>query len=170
MKISRDTQLLLQKIGVYFIIIFAAALLQTSFLATLEPFGAVPDLMMLLSVGAGYFCAPFSGAVFGLAAGVVSYALGGLGFAALPFLYGAMGYLAGLVAKNLFKGKFAVWCLYAVGGGLLKAVYSFFCCAAFSGEFQFWAVLGKTILPEFVGTLVLGAALYVPIKKLCKLL
>ena len=168
MKISRDTQLLLRKIAIYFAIIFTSALLQTSFLAVLEPFGAVPDLMMLMSVGVGYFCAPTVGAVFGLASGVVSYALGGLGFAALPFLYGAAGYLAGLIAKNLYKGKFGVWCLYSVGGALLKSVYSFLCCAVFSGEFQLWAVLWRTVLPEFVGTALLGAAIYIPVKKICK--
>lgn len=170
MKLSRDAQFLLRKIAIYFIIIFAAALLQTSFLATLAPFGAVPDLMMLLAVGVGYFCAPAKGGVFGLAAGVVTYALGGLGFAALPFLYGAAGYLAGVVAKNLFKGNFVVWCLYAALGALFKAVYSLFCCAVFSGEFQLWVVLGHTVLPEFVGTILLGAALCVPIKKICTVL
>ena len=58
MKISRDTQLFLRKILVYFAIMLAVALIQTSFLAVLAPFGAVPDLVLAVSLGAGYFCSP----------------------------------------------------------------------------------------------------------------
>ena len=170
MKLSRDTKLFLRKSLIWFLIIFAASLIQTSFLAVLEPIGAVPDLVLLVSMGAGYFVSRYQGAIFGLASGVIIYALGDIGLAFLPIVYALAGFLAGVLVEKIFKGKFAVWCIYCVGGALFKAVYSLFCTIVFSGEFQLWAVLGRTVLPELVGTVLLGAALYVPIRKITKIL
>ena len=170
MKISRDAALFLRKALVYFIIIFAAAVLQTSFLAKLRPFGSVPDLMLVLALGAGYFCGAEKGCVFGAAAGVAAYALGDIGLAFLPLLYALVGVAAGLLVDNFFAGKLAVWCIYVLGAAILKGAYSLVCCVMFSGELQLWAVLWKTLLPELVTTLILGAALYYPIKKLSKFL
>ena len=170
MKISRDTQLFLRKILVYFAIMLAVALIQTSFLAVLAPFGAVPDLVLAVSLGAGYFCSPTVGAVFGVFSGTVAYALGDTGLALLPLVYGAVGFASGVLVQKIFKGKFAVWCIYSAGGALVKGVYSVLCCMMFSGEFRLWTVLLKTLLPEFIGTVIICAALYIPIKELCKLL
>ena len=170
MKLSRDAAMFLRKALIYFIIIFAASLLQTSFLAVLRPFGAVPDLVLLLALGAGYFCGAEKGGVFGVAIGVAAYAMGDVGLALLPLLYALVGVGAGLLVDSFFAGKFAVWCLYVVGAAVVKSAYSLLSAVIFSGELQLFAVLFKTLVPELVGTLILGAALYIPIKKLCKLL
>ena len=170
MKLSRDAALFLRKVLIYFIIIFAASLLQTSFLAVLRPFGAVPDLVLLLALGAGYFCGAEKGGLFGVASGVVAYAMGDVGSAFLPLLYMLVGVGAGMLVESFFAGKFAVWCLYVAGAAVVKSAYSLLCAVLFSGELQLWAVLFKTLVPELVGTLILGAALYIPVKKLCKLL
>ena len=170
MKLSRDAVLFLRKALIYFIIIFVASLLQTSFLAVLRPFGAVPDLVLLLALGVGYFCGAEKGGVFGVASGVVAYAMGDIGSAFLPLLYMLVGVGTAILVESFFAGKFAVWCLYVTGAAAVKSAYSLLCTVVFSGELQLWAVLFKTLVPELVGTLVLGAALYIPIKKLCKLL
>ncbi len=163
---SRDAVLFWRKVLVYFLIVFAAALLQTSFLAVLRPLGAVPDLVLLVALGAGYFCGAEKGGVMGIAAGVASYALGDIGLAFLPLLYMLVGAAAGLLVDNFFAGKFAVWCIYVFGAAVLKGGYSLLCCVIFSGELQLWAVLWRTLLPELLTTLILGAAVYYPIKKL----
>lgn len=170
MRMSRDTALFLRKVFVYFIVVFAAALLQTSFLAMLRPLGAVPDLVLVLSLGAGYFCGAEKGCIFGTAAGVAAYALGDLGFAFLPLLYALVGLMAGLLVDNFFSGKLAVWCIYVFGAAVIKGGYSLACCLLFSGGLQLWAVLWRTLLPEFIVTLILGAVLYYPVKRLCKVL
>jgi len=170
MKLSRDALLLLRKILIYFLIIFIASLIQTSFLAVIEPFGAVPDLMLLMSLGAGYFCGPLVGGVFGVASGVAAYALGGSGLAVLPLLYCAVGAFTGFLAENFFTGKFTVWCLYTIFAAIIKGGYSLACIILFSGDVQFFAAIWRSVIPEFIGTLVLGAILYVPIKKICKYL
>ena len=102
----------------------------------------------------------------GIAAGVASYALGDIGLAFLPLLYMLVGAAAGLLVDNFFAGKFAVWCIYVFGAAVLKGGYSLLCCVIFSGELQLWAVLWRTLLPELLTTLILGAAVYYPIKKL----
>ena len=163
---SRDAVLFWRKVLVYFLIVFAAALLQTSFLAVLRPLGAVPDLMLLVALGAGYFCGAEKGGVMGIAAGVAAYALGDVGLALLPLLYMLVGAAAGLLVDNFFAGKFAVWCIYVFGAAVIKGGYSLLCCVIFSGELQLWAVLWRTLLPELLTTVILGAAVYYPIKKL----
>lgn len=170
MKLDRGVALLLKKALVGFALMFFAALLQTSFLGIIQPFGAIPDLSLIASIGVGCFCGPVAGSIYGVAAGAVSYALGDVGLAFLPLVYGAAGFLSGLLVEKFFKGGFAVWCIYVFGGGLMKAAYSLICCLLFSEELQLWAVLGKTVLPELAGTFILGIALYVPLKKICKYL
>ena len=95
MKLNRDALLILKKAIIYFVAAFVAALLQTSFLAVVAPFGSVPDLVLLLVLGAGYFCGPTVGGIFGLVAGVLAYAIGGVGFAVEPLLYTAVGAFTG---------------------------------------------------------------------------
>ena len=170
MRLSRDALLLLRKILIYFIIIFVASLVQTSFLAVIEPFGAIPDLMLLLSLGAGYFCGPLAGGIFGLASGAVTYALGGVGLSFLPLLYCIVGAFTGFLVQNFFTGKFTVWCLYVLFASAIKGGYSLAHIILFSGDVQFFTAIWRSIIPEFIGTLILGAALYIPIKKLCKYL
>jgi hypothetical protein len=170
MKLSRDAALFLRKALIYIAIIFMASLLQTSFLATLRPFGAVPDLMLLLALGAGYFRGAETGGIFGVASGVVAYAMGDIGTAFLPLLYMLVGVASGILVESFFAGKFAVWCLYVAGVAVLKSIYSLVCAVIFSGELQLWALIFKALLPEFIGTLILGMALYLPIKRLSKLL
>ena len=170
MKISRDAILTIRKILIYFLIIFAAALTQTSFLAFVEPFGAVPDLALVLCLGVGYFKGAFKGGTFGLAMGLVCYTLGDTGLVLLPVLYGAVGVAAGLLVENFFSGKFAVWCLYTTGAALIKGGYSLTCIVVFSENLRLWQALFGAVVPEFVGTVILGAALYIPIKLMCKYL
>ena len=170
MRLSRDALLLLRKILIYFIVIFFASLVQTSFLAVIEPFGAVPDLVLIMTLGAGYFCGPLAGGIFGVAAGAVSYALGSLGFAFLPMLYCVVGAFTGFLVENFFKGKFSVWCLYVAFASAVKCGASLAFIILFSADVQFFAAIWRSVIPEFVGTLVLGAIMYVPTKKLCKLL
>ena len=170
MRLNRDALLMLRKIIIYFVIIFAVSLVQTSFLAVIEPFGAVPDMTLLFTLGAGYFCGPLAGGIFGVAAGAVAYALGSTGLAFLPLLYCIVGAFTGFLVENFFTGKFAVWCLYTTFAAVIKGGYSLAHIILFSDNVQFFAAIWRSVIPEFIGTVVLGAALYIPIKKICKYL
>ena len=170
MKFDRDFVFLIRKVIIGFAVMFFASLLQTSLLDKIEPFGAIPDLSLVMVAGVGCFCGSFSGGMYGIFAGVVSYALGDVGAAFLPVVYGAIGFLSGLLVERFFKGKFVVWCIYVLCGGLLKAAYSLGCCLLFSGHIQLWQAIGGAILPELLGTFILGAAMYVPVRKICRLL
>ena len=170
MKLNRDASLLLRKIFIYFAIIFISSLLQTSFLAVIEPFGAVPDLMLIMSLGAGFFCGPLVGGIFGVASGVMAYALGGAGLAFMPLLYCAVGAFAGFLVESFFSGKFAVWLIYLFFAAAVKGGYSLACIVFFSGDTQFFAAIWCSVIPEFIGTLILGAMMYLPVRKICKYL
>ena len=167
MKLNRDALLILKKAIIYFAAAFVAALLQTSLLAVIAPFGSVPDLVLLLVLGAGYFCGPAVGGIFGLVAGVISYAIGGIGFAVEPLLYTAVGAFTGFLVENFFKGKFSVWCFYVIFAAIMKGGVSLLVIMLFSSDLQLFASIWRTLIPEFIGTVVLGAALYLPVRRVC---
>ena len=76
--------------------------------------------------------------------------------------------LAGAFVENFFAGKFAVWCLYAAFASAVKCGVSLLYIMFFSADLQFFAAIWRAVIPEFAATLVLGAIMYVPIKKICK--
>ena len=170
MKISRETADVLRKALVYFVMIFLVTVFQTSFLAVIEPFGAVPDLVLLFSVGAGYFCGSLVGGIFGVAAGAMAYTMGGLGATLMPLFYCAVGAFVGFLVEKFLAGKFTAWMLYVVAAAAVKGGFSLASIIFMSGDVQFFAAVWRTVILEFVGTLVLGAIAYIPIKKLSKFL
>ena len=170
MKISRDTADFLRKALVYFVMVFLVTLFQTSFLAVIEPFGAVPDLVLLFSVGAGYFCGSLVGGIFGVAAGAMASTMGGVGATVMPLFYCAIGAFVGFLVDSFLAGKFTVWMLYVAVAAAVKGGFSLASIIFRSGDVQFFAAIWRTVISEFVATLVLGAIAYYPIKKLSKFL
>ena len=170
MRLNRDTALFLRKSLIYFTAAFVSAIVQTSFLAVLRPLGVVPDLVLLLALGVGYFCGAEKGGIIGALSGVVAYALGDVGLAFLPLLYALVGVAAGLLVESFFAGKFTVWCLYVFCAAAIKGAYSLACCIILSGDVRIFGVLFYTVIPELVATLILGAAIYYPMKKLGEVL
>lgn len=168
MRLNRGSVQLIKKALLYFLVAFAAALLESSFFGAWLPFGIIPDLLLVLTLGAGYFKGSVSGGFFGVLAGVFGQFAGGVGLNLNLFLYIAVGYLAGVLVDSFFAGKYLVWCIYVFAAALLKGVFSLLYIVIFSGAERVFAAFFSSALPEFLGTLLLGAVIYVPIKKLVK--
>lgn len=147
--------------------LFVTALLQTSFLPQVDLFGAIPDLMLILTVGVGFFGGMKVGLPFGIGAGLVCYFLGGSGAAVMILLYALLGYLSSMY----FLGRnYPSWCLYMAAACLIKMLWSFFMCILFSAVPRPFAALWHSILPELLGTLLLSLVLYYPVRAAARLL
>ncbi len=168
MRLDRGSVQLIKKGLIYFITAFFAALLESSLFGAWLPFGIVPDLLLLLALGSGYFKGSVSGGIFGVLAGILGQFMGGVGLNLNLILYITVGYLAGVLVENFFAGKYLVWCIYVFAAALLKGVFSLVYIVLFSGVGRFFAALFSSVLPEMLGTFLLGAVLYAPIKRLVK--
>ena len=168
MRLGRDVRVIVKKAIIFLVVAFMASLIQTSFLAVIEPFGAVPDLVLLMSLGAGFFWGPKTGGAFGVIAGAVSYAVGGVGFAYQPLFYALIGVAVGIFVENFFMGKYTVWVLYVFCVSAVKSGLSLAYVILFSERLQLFPAMWRTVIAEFFATLVLGMIFYVPIKKICK--
>lgn len=136
-------------------------LLQTTFFVEFAPFGAVPDLLLSLTVAVAVSEGGKWGAVFGLAAAYLSQALGGsaIGPALLPLLYMPAGYFCGLCAKNYLSDSIPVRGIYIAASGVGRGVITMICAAsvlsASPGE-----ILLHIVIPEFFSTALLAPGIY----------
>lgn len=146
--------------------LFGTALLQTSFLPGVSLFGAIPDLLLILTVGVGMFDGMRVGIPLGIGAGILSHTLGG-GSPLAILLYAVGGALA--TARPLRKNYLA-WCMYMGIACLIKLVWSLVACLFGAAVPRFFAALWNSILPEFLGTALLALALYYPVKAAARLL
>ncbi|MBO5305540.1 MAG: hypothetical protein J6B12_02135 [Clostridia bacterium] len=147
-------------------VLFVTVLLQTSFLPQVDLFGAIPDLVLILVVGIGFFNGAKVGIPFGIGAGVVCYLLGGSGAAMIILLYALLGFLS----SRLVSGRnYISWCIYMAAACVIKMIWSLLMCLVLSAVPRPMAALWHSLLPELVGTLVLSLALYYPVKAAAKL-
>ena len=147
-----------------------AALLQTSFFPFVGILGAVPDLVLILVCGAAFYLGPVDGALLGLIGGVMIEAFGGFGVALSPLLYLSAGLIFGWLSLQLFRGNFLHFMLYSAGFCAFKSVYSIARILLSATGNRPFAAIRFSVLPEFLGTLLLAAALAVPVRLLAGIL
>lgn len=170
MKDSRFSKKLVYFLTVSFVALFLTSLLQTSFLPALGLFGAVPDLVLILTCGVAFYLGYVDGAMFGLVGGILLDALGGTGFMLSPLLYVTLGVLLGWLSARFFANKFIYWIAFSLIFCFLKAFYSIFRICLESGVARLGAALLASVLPEFFGTFLLSLALAYPVKWLAGVL
>lgn len=168
MKTTRFSKKLIFFVAVSSGALFWISLLQTSFLTALDLFGAVPDLVLIATCGVAFYLGVVDGALFGLIGGILLDALGSAGAMLSPVLYVAVAVLFGALAKKFLDGTFPYWCLYSVAFCTAKALYSSVYIMASGGRLG--ASLVTSVLPEWIGTLLLSVALTMPVRWLAGLL
>lgn len=151
-------------------VLFLAGLLQTSFLPRVGLFGAIPDLVLILTCAVAFYLGATDGATFGLVGGIILEGLGGYGLALAPLFYMAVGYGFGLLASKAFAAKFTHWMIYSGLAAVVKALYSLALVWISPNGDRWGAALVRAILPEFLGTFLLALALTVPARALAGLL
>lgn len=146
------------------ITLFLFAIIQTSVLSRVKPFGVTPDIMLSTVLVFSVYCGCYTGAITGITAGFLTDALGSVGFSILPIVYFLIGYIAGYVSKllNLRNSVSYLVCL-AVSlplRGITSCIYSLLSVA----EFHFPTFLLELALPEMLGTAIFGILVFLPIR------
>lgn len=86
--------------------------LQTTWMADLRPFGVVPDLLLLLTIGGAMAAGPVRGATIGFVAGLALDFVVVTPFGLMALAYLAVGYAVGLVHDSVVRS--APWIPVAV--------------------------------------------------------
>ena len=157
-------------IGIFKPIIYAiAVLLFAVFDSTVSHrigfFGTTPSLCLALTASAAVFDGKKVGSVVGLAAGVLTHALGGVGVSVLPIVWSLLGWFSAAREHGIpgrdnidrdflrrflnYSASLAICC----GVGTVITAVSLLLSA---GRFNIFTVFVKLLLPEALGTFVYG--------------
>lgn len=139
------------------VLIIFFSVLETTFFVRFAPFGAVPDLMLILSLAVGFYEGEKWGAVTGLICAFVIDALGSPGFGPhlLPLVYMPIGCAVGLLNKYYLSNTFAIKAVYIGSASAIKAVYNCFVTRKYVGA-PMPRVLIDVVIPEFFSTLLVS--------------
>ena len=157
-------------IGIFKPIIYAiAVLLFAVFDSTVSHrigfFGTTPSLCLALTASAAVFDGKKVGSVVGLAAGVATHALGGVGVSVLPIVWSLLGWFSaarehGIPSHDNADRDFLRRLLnYAACLALCCGVGTVITAVSLllsSGWFNIFEVFVKLLLPEALGTFVYG--------------
>lgn len=146
-----------------------AVLLFAAFDSTVSPriglLGTTPSLCLALTASAAVFDGKKVGAVVGLAAGVASHALGGVGISLLPIVFTLLGWFSasrehGIPGRDSVDrsfpyrlGNFAACLAVCCGVG---AVTTAVCMFLTVGRFNIFSAALRLLLPEAVGSFLYG--------------
>ncbi len=129
------------------------ALAQTTLFTRFRPFGAVPDLILPLTVAIAMLFKEKWGSVFGLIGAFVIESLGGSSFTVLPILYMLTGYVVGLCSVYYFRASLAVRALYTLLTSLARMVFTLLTLAATMGNLSLMTVIPAVLIPELLANL-----------------
>ena len=141
-------------------IIMVLAPMQVTFFDRFRPFGAVPDLMLCLTVAIAFSEGERFGGICGLVCAFVIESLSGVGMTILPLLYMPIGFFGGIIAKNMlgdtFYSRAAMMGVAAVGRAVVSMIYS-----STQMGLSFKQMMPGIVIPEFFSTLVISPAVFV---------
>lgn len=144
-------------------VLLLCAILQTSVLGRIKPFGVTPDLMITAVLTVTFFCGYHTGSITAIAAGFLIDALGSVGFSILPLVYFLFAYLIGYYVKVLGAGGYLSY-LICFGIALLVRFLTTLAYTLLSrGELKFGEFLLHLALPELLGTLIFGIFVFFPV-------
>ncbi len=127
------------------------ALLETTLFTRVQPLGATPDLMLVLTVAVAVTEREKWGAVFGLAAGFIIESLSSR-TTALPLLFTLAGYTTGAVISEYFRDSVATRALFTAAAAAVRAALTVITAASIT-DAALPAIISQAAVPEFFGTL-----------------
>ena len=149
------------------ILFLTVILLQTTLFARIRLFGAVPDLCFVTLILISYFCGKEVGAITGIAAGFAVDALGSVGISLLPILYLFCGYLFGHFTRAIYPKRYTSYLVVLAAAIPVKMVITFVYICINYHTIHLLEIMGRVLLPEAAVTVLIGAALYFPVRKIC---
>ena len=136
----------------FLLIIFS--LTQTTLFTRFRPFGAVPDLILPLTVAVAMVLREKWGAVFGLISAFIIESLGGSSFTILPILYMLTGYIVGICSIYYFRDSVAVRIIYTLFTSAARAAFTLITLFATVGDLDLLYAFTAILIPEFAANTV----------------
>ncbi len=143
-------------------------LFQTSFLPHFAFFGAVPDLVFALVVVNSHENDEKFGGTVGLIGGVLAFMMGDAGAALWILFYAALGFLSSVFFRRLLGKKYLSYFIFVAAAALVRLLYALLLCGILSADLQFFHVLFRSLLPEYIITVAVAAGLFIPLRAFVK--
>lgn len=153
MAISVDVECLI-KGAVTGALILVFALLQTTVLSRVAPFGATPDLMLSLFIAISATEGEKWGSVSALIGGYLICALGSTGGEVILLLYVGVSIAVGLFGRYSYRDSVPVRAIYTVCACLIKTVFTVILMLVTYDSVSAGVILGSVVIPEFFSTLI----------------
>jgi rod shape-determining protein MreD len=141
--------------------IFLAGVLQSSFFPAAKIFSATPDLLLITVIGLAVYDGERSGAVAGIAAGVIAEAFGsGADITLFPLFYMLCGYFFGVVSRVFLNRNFVSWMLYVLIGTSFRALLSVIHSIFSETDINIYLIFTEIVIPEYYLTLLCSVLMY----------
>ena len=158
---------LIKRVLLYGLLLLLLSAAESSFLGQLRYLPAVPDLILGATVAVTLLDSQRAGAVFGVAGGFLSDALGSTGISLSPILYLLVVLTVGALASKMM-GNLPSYSLLMIPALLLRGGFSLGVATLLWGYSPLAFVLRHMVLPELVWTAILCIPTYGAVK-LCTL-
>ena len=145
------------------------ASMQVAFFGRIQPFGAVPDLMICTVLCISYHSGKYAGAITGIAAGFLIEAIGSQGISLLPVIYMIGGYVAGHYARGVRQRRFVMYLFYLACALFVRAGTTVVYASLHYQYVHLPKILFYSVLPECITTAIAGVVLYFPILLVCRI-
>ncbi|MBQ2733434.1 MAG: rod shape-determining protein MreD [Clostridia bacterium] len=143
----------------YGILFFLISMLET---VTIPLAGAktVPDLVLCAVVAVGMAEDERTAGVCGVAAGFFIDALGAVGLCISPLLYGACGYLTGVLVRFLLRRNLPSYLIYVLCAAAARSVITLMMVYVFGDTVPLYYAFADILIPEFILTVLCSPVLY----------
>lgn len=150
----------MKRITILTIEILIAYLLQSTIFPVLSVGGIVPNLLIIVTVSAGYMRGKVEGLFVGLACGfLVDISYGSL-LGLYGMVYMIIGYLNGYVSKFYFKEDFAIPTLLIGASNFVAGLFYYVFEFLLRGKTNIFFYVRRIIVPELVYTVTVSIILY----------
>ncbi|MBQ2735076.1 MAG: hypothetical protein IJF33_04515 [Clostridia bacterium] len=141
------------------------AVLQVSFFGRFRFFGAVPDVMLCTVLCLAFFYGRYTGSISGMAGGFLIEAIGGTGgVVLLPLIYFLYGYVVGYYCRAVILKRFSSYSFYLFTAVALRAAVTLLYACLTYKRIRLPYLFLQILLPEAVGTLLVGCVFYFPMR------
>lgn len=151
----------------YSFILITLVIVQSTFFAKLEIFGARPQLVLLFVCTLSFFEGAKSGAVYGFIGGYVLDLICGGGLFFSGVIYMLICYLAAYAVELYFSDEYLPFLAISFAFLIAKHILDVFAIIANYKEINIFKTIFYIFLPETLYTLLLSAFIFFPIRLLC---
>ncbi len=142
------------------IVIIVCFLLQSTVFQALSIAGVVPNLLLIVTVAAGYMHGRINGIYVGLACGLLVDICYGDIIGLFGLMYMCIGYINGYAHKIYFRDDYTMPIILVSISDLLYGFFYYVFLFLLRNRLNFFFYLKRIILPELIYTVVVSIVLY----------